>query len=250
MMTTDYYLTADPEEQAELVSDVWKYANIVGKQAVAPDYKPEKDYGNDPVRTIIDKHKRDAKDNTITALNTEMLKAVEAKDATAYDTVVEALHENGVDDDTIKKKIANKYRDQYKAAYKADDLGKMIEIEEMLDMTGFRFDFKSWRKQANKTDTEDTTGQYGRGNIDLNNRSVVYNSDGSISTEQSFSFYDEDTGKEVLIPTVINGRIVSEDEAIDHYYQTGEYLGMFDTPQEADEYAEMLHNRQDWYYNR
>lgn len=48
----------------------------------------------------------------------------------------------------------------------------------------------------------------------------------------------------------INGRIVDDDEAIDHYYETGEYLGMFDTPEEADEYAEMLHNRQDWYYNR
>lgn len=96
----------------------------------------------------------------------------------------------------------------------------------------------------------DTTGQYGRGNIDLNNRMVVMNSDGSISTEQSFSFYDEDTGKEVLIPSVVNGRIVSEEEAIDHYYDTGEYLGMFDTPEEADEYAEMLHNRQDWYYHR
>jgi hypothetical protein len=88
------------------------------------------------------------------------------------------------------------------------------------------------------------------GNIDLDHRATVRNDDGSISTELSFSFYDEDTGKEVLIPTVINGRIVSEDEAIDHYYETGEYLGMFDTPEEANEYAEMLHNRQDWFYNR
>ena len=96
----------------------------------------------------------------------------------------------------------------------------------------------------------DDIGQYGEGNIDLNNRRTVRNDDGSISTELSFSFYDEDTGKEVLIPTVINGKIVSEDEAIEHYYQTGEYLGMFDTPEEANEYAERLHRRQDWYYNR
>ena len=96
----------------------------------------------------------------------------------------------------------------------------------------------------------DPIGQYGKGNIDLNNRKVVHNDDGTISTEISMSFYDEDTGKEVLIPTVINGRIVSEDEAIEHYYRTGEYLGMFDTPEEAEQYAKMLHNRQDWYYNR
>ena len=96
----------------------------------------------------------------------------------------------------------------------------------------------------------DTTGQFGKGNIDLNARQVIQNSDGSISTERSLSFYDEDSGKEILIPTVVNGRILTDDEAIDHYYDTGEYLGMFNTPEEADEYAEMLHNRQDWYYNR
>jgi len=96
-----------------------------------------------------------------------------------------------------------------------------------------------------------TTGKLmGKGNIDLNNRKVVHNEDGSISTEISMSFYDEETGKEVLIPTVIDGKIVDDDTAIDHYYETGEYLGRFDTPEEAEEYAERLHERQDWYYNR
>ena len=61
------------------------------------------------------------------------------------------------------------------------------------------------------------------------------NEDGSISTEISISIYDEETGKEVLIPTVIDGKIVDDDTAIDHYYETGEYLGRFDTPEEAEE---------------
>jgi hypothetical protein len=100
------------------------------------------------------------------------------------------------------------------------------------------------------TDQHDSDGRYGKGNIDLNNRRVVKNKDGSISTERSFSFYDENTGKEVLITQVVNGKVVSEDEAIDHYYKTGEHLGRFDTPDEADEYAERLHKRQDWYYNQ
>ena len=94
----------------------------------------------------------------------------------------------------------------------------------------------------------DTTGRYGRGNIDLNNRKTVYNDDGSISTELSFSVNID--GKEVLLPTIINGKVCSEDDAIDHYFRTGENLGKFDTVDEAERYAEMLHNRQDWYYNR
>lgn len=95
--------------------------------------------------------------------------------------------------------------------------------------------------------SEDTTGRYGRGNIDLNNRKVVKNKDGSISTERSFSVNID--GKETLLPTVVNGKILSEDEAVDHYFRTGEHLGRFDTVKEAEAYAEKLHNRQDWYYN-
>ena len=99
-------------------------------------------------------------------------------------------------------------------------------------------------------DSNDPTEQNYGGTIDLNNRQVVHNDDDSISTEYSFSFYDEDAGKEVLIPQVVDGRIVSEEEAIDHYYETGEHLGMFDDWRDADEYAMMLHNRNNWYYNR
>jgi hypothetical protein len=96
-------------------------------------------------------------------------------------------------------------------------------------------------------DPRDTTGRWGEGNIDLNNRKVVHNPDGTISTDLSFSINVD--GKEVLIPQVVDGRIVSEDEAIDHYFETGEYFGIFDTVEEADEYAWILHNRDEWYYH-
>jgi len=102
-------------------------------------------------------------------------------------------------------------------------------------------------KPKDRISVKDTTGRFGRGNIDLNKRQVVRNKDGTISTERSFSVNID--GKETLLPTVVGGRIVTEDEAIDHYYNTGEHLGRFDTVEEAEEYAEQLHNRQDWYYN-
>ena len=101
----------------------------------------------------------------------------------------------------------------------------------------------------------DPTGRYGKGTIDLNNRIVMHNADGSISSERSFSFEDEDTGKEILIPLIVNGKVLTEDEAIDHYYETvrrgkPEYLGIFNNWKDADEYATMLHNRQNWYEHR
>jgi hypothetical protein len=79
------------------------------------------------------------------------------------------------------------------------------------------------------------------GNIDLYSRPRVKNADGSISTVRSMSFND-DSGKEVLIPTVVGNQVVSSQEAINHYYKTGEHLGIFNSPAEATTYAQQLHN--------
>lgn len=92
----------------------------------------------------------------------------------------------------------------------------------------------------------DTIGRWGEGNIDLNNRAVVYNADGSFSTECSLEINVD--GKEVLIPTVINGIIQDEEYAIDYFFERGEYLGMFNTVAACEDYAQRLHERQEWYY--
>jgi hypothetical protein len=81
------------------------------------------------------------------------------------------------------------------------------------------------------------------GNIDISPgaRPVVHNPDGTHSTELSFS-RGTDKG-EVLVPRVVNGKILSEDDAWKHYQDTGEHMGVFDTPDHANRYAELVHNR-------
>lgn len=87
------------------------------------------------------------------------------------------------------------------------------------------------------------------GNIDLAKRPVVKNPDGTISTVRSMSFNED--GREILVPTVSpDGRILSDDDAINLYHQTGQHLGMFDNPQDADTYAQSLHNQQDQMYSK
>jgi hypothetical protein len=94
-------------------------------------------------------------------------------------------------------------------------------------------------------------GQYGVGNIDLYNRPQYRNADGSISTVDSTSFNIQ--GKEVLLPSVWmkDGKAYRSsdgDEILQHFYDTGEFLGIFDTVDAANSYAEKLHDAQDYYY--
>lgn len=80
------------------------------------------------------------------------------------------------------------------------------------------------------------------GNINVLNRPIVLNEDGSISTTLSFSVNID--GLEVLLPMIVGGRKLTQSEAVAHYISTGEHLGVFDTPSEADRYADQLHNFQ------
>lgn len=91
-------------------------------------------------------------------------------------------------------------------------------------------------------------GQVESGNIDLEARPQVKNADGSISTVRSMSF--EDDGVEVVVPTVSpDGRIMSDEEAIEHYRKTGQHLGKFDNPEDATAFAENLHAAQEKFYS-
>ena len=98
------------------------------------------------------------------------------------------------------------------------------------------------------------------GNINLNNRPVIQNADGSHSSEFSFSAAD-DQGREVLVPTIVDGKFLTSDgkkppegspeeaamkqRAWQHYLQTGQHMGIFDNPEHADTYAQAVHSRPD-----
>jgi hypothetical protein len=110
----------------------------------------------------------------------------------------------------------------------------------------------------NKFGPQNAPGLIKQGNLDLSNRPVIKNPDGTHSSEYSTSFQNE-KGQEVLVPTVVNGKFLTPDgkkpkegsaeekamfkRAWEHYLKTGENLGIFDTAEHADSAAELIHNR-------
>lgn len=81
------------------------------------------------------------------------------------------------------------------------------------------------------------------GNINLDQRPVVNNPDGSISTVKSISINED--GKEILIPTISpSGQQLTDEGAIALYHRTGNHLGVFNSPEEATAAAQAISARQ------
>ena len=93
--------------------------------------------------------------------------------------------------------------------------------------------------QAQLPPARNAPGMVSAGNLPLGITQEARNADGSISTVRTISI-GTDTG-EVLIPTVVGGKVVSNEEAIAHYRETGENFGTFESPEAATAYAEKLH---------
>lgn len=97
------------------------------------------------------------------------------------------------------------------------------------------------------------------GNIDLNNRPIYTNPNGSISTVRSIIIGEESDGQQlsVVIPTILgtgiysgnSASLVSDTVAISSYKSTGQHLGKFSTVKDADSFAQDLHISQASQYN-
>lgn len=97
------------------------------------------------------------------------------------------------------------------------------------------------------------------GNLNLWQRPVIRNGDGSYSTVKSVSWpfwldrkgflYPEENRPpgsvrrvEVLMPEAIGNAVVGPKAARQHFISSGQHLGIFDSPAHATSYAIRLHN--------
>lgn len=105
---------------------------------------------------------------------------------------------------------------------------------------------KVWRgEEESISNTLPTKGLITAGNINLENRKKLLNSNGTTSSVSTITIGIEN-GKTALIPTVIDGKRLSNDDAINHFKNTHEHMGIFETRQDADRYDEVLHKIKGW----
>lgn len=107
--------------------------------------------------------------------------------------------------------------------------------------------------------TELFPNQIELGNIDLNNRPIYTNPNGSISTVRSIIRGEEVNGQivYVVIPTIVgtgvysgnSASLLSDSAAWSHYKATGQHLGKFTTIKDADKFAQYLSVQQSEQYN-
>lgn len=81
------------------------------------------------------------------------------------------------------------------------------------------------------------------GNIDLSNRPILQNDNGTVSTVESFG--TNINGQEVLLPQISpDGQRWTKEEAVQNYLTTGQHLGIFDSPESASAYGKALSARE------
>jgi hypothetical protein len=189
-----------------------------------------------------------------------VLAAAAGGDTTMAENDERILLASSVNHGTMTQEQADAHYDKWLKASKMDTIGALANSPKAEDRQRvIKMLRGSGDASTNFTVGAKPKGMVEEGNLPIWNRPTVQNEDGTHSSEYSTSF--EQDGKEVLVPTVVDGKFLTPDgkkpaegsaeekamfeAARQHYLSTGENLGKFDNPDDADAYANKLHNRGD-----
>jgi hypothetical protein len=123
--------------------------------------------------------------------------------------------------------------------HKNDPQYALQQLQQKLDLIQ-GLENKSGRKVGG---VQNSNSMIAPGNIDLNNRPMVKNPDGTYSTV--FTMGISEDGKHINIPRISDdGKILSPQEAIEQFHKTGKHLGIYNSKEAAEKAAQGLHEDQ------
>ena len=162
LMNSDEYTLADDETKAEMIRDVWTYANQTAQAAVTGDDSKEDKWvtkaasednvTNAVIERAIDRNKKAQRDGYSIVL-TDALGSGDLSDA---QLAIAGLRRTGMSESSIKSKVTTYYKPLYQAAYKDGDRIAMLEIEDMLDALDpdITWKYNDWLKNIEDEDEE------------------------------------------------------------------------------------------------
>jgi hypothetical protein len=221
----------DADAKAELIQKVADAkADASGQQNAAKYYEFEQ--ASKRARKAADQNKED-----VAGLNDQLKGEKDAVKAQQIRTQVSQLQKRQIALDRVANAAENAYQN-FHNLLTAPNSGWTATNDELIGPTGKKWSFSNAAKES-----QEPEGQIEPGNVNLNNRPVVHNADGTISTVRSKSFNID--GAEVLLPTISDdGRVLTDQQAISQYRRTGKHLGKFTSPDAATDYAQQLHEDQ------
>lgn len=182
---------------------------------VAPRFNP---YTGEPARMGTGQEQLNIYDGTTT------IKDPDAKPKkTLINPATGAMEEVG---GTIKDQVA----DMVQAAPTKSTKGKATVAENATS--------KDTNMNVTPIDTKSVTGLEQQGNIDVSKQPIVQGNDGNVSTVHAITH--EVNGKTVLIPNTIDGKVVTDAEAIEQFKQSGKHMGVFKNKSSAEKYLTKL----------
>lgn len=146
---------------------------------------------------------------------------------------------NGINADMIEKNVRDSTSAAFLQSVKQAIGDKNLEAAQRILKQGMAV-----HRDPNPHDLSKPDGLVSKATADFNNRKVLRTKDEEgnevIKTVQTMTL-ETDDGKFIVLPTIIDGKEFSPEDAIAYSKKTGKHFGVFDSQEHADDFAQKLH---------
>lgn len=171
---------------------------------------------------------------------TPAIKWAEEKGYSLANTYSNWLEQNSTTDNLVSRtQFAKEFMANYIRDLRNEFENKIAEKTEEMNISQAREDVDALINRVE--DVVSTVEPVVEPTLSHDNRPVIFNEDGSYSTEKNI--VTEIDGVSYILPTIINGEEKTEDEAVQHFLETGEHFGGYESDAKALKAEKEMHDK-------